>query len=991
MFQNLKKMDVRVLVLISFLLMGCLLELQIFVREKYDHESQIKLTALLEKETELQLKINDTQAKFNMQVSALEDVMFGHGSADFIRSELAEYYLRESSVKTQLDQVSELLSDYAWFESILQKIKVFHRDLSARFHELIDIFTKSGNAEISYTSAKKELGMGAQEFDALISTLTSLVTGMRQQELDAFHAARARRHFFNWLFIIGIGVPFFLFLYILLDRKVKALRETEKNFVGLSANMRDGVLVNYKGKHVFVNQSMANMLGYENESELIGTTIEDVVYPTEREFVLHNYQMRKQGKDVPSRYETLFVTREGKPIPAEVNASMTVWKGNPAGMVTIRDITERRKAERSLLESEARYQRAEKGTSDGLWEWNIITGEDYFSPRWLEMLGYKPGELLYHVDTFLDLIHPDDKPVVQRAVDDHLQNDTPFRVDMRLRRKTGDYLWVNSRGQAELNDQGSPALMTGVITDISRRMEAEEKLQESELWMKNIFNTLEEAVLVVSPGRELININKAAMKMFGYSRQEIEKLSTALFHVDEQHYIEFGRRINNSFNEGKVAHFEFEAKRKNGEIFPTEHIVSLLKSPDGSTVGIVSVVVDITERKKSEELVQRLAAIVTHSADFIGVADIDGRTEFLNTAGRKLVGIDSDDDFYQHWVHDYFSGQDRGYVENNILPQVVKTGRWAGEFNFRHFKSGELIPVWFDAFRIDDPVTGKPVKLATITRDIREKKQSEEELNRYREHLEELVGERTIELKNAQDELVRKQRLATLGQLTATVSHELRNPLGAMRPSLYFIRKKINTTDENLQQALELLDRNIQRCDRIIDELLDFTRISNIDLQTTRIDDWLDSVVNEQKYPEGMVIEKSYNLGELGMAIDSSRLRRAVINVLENACQAMTDENQKITNGGKARLAVQTRVNSELSDRMEITITDNGRGIPQDIQEKIFEPLFSTKTFGVGLGMSTVQQIMVQHNGGIDVRSKEGEGTSVTLWIPNRNSSEVVT
>jgi len=138
-----------------------------------------------------------------------------------------------------------------------------------------------------------------------------------------------------------------------------------------------------------------------------------------------------------------------------------------------------------------------------------------------------------------------------------------------------------------------------------KRKQAEKALRSSELWLQNIFNSLEEAVFVVTPDRRLVNVNDAAERMFGYSREELSNLSTEVLHVDHEHYLEFGRRIKEAFDQGKTADFEFETKRENGEVFPTEHTVSLLKNEEGESLGIVSVVRDIVGRKLAQEALQK--------------------------------------------------------------------------------------------------------------------------------------------------------------------------------------------------------------------------------------------------------------------------------------------------------------------------------------------------------------------------------------------------
>ena len=273
----------------------------------------------------------------------------------------------------------------------------------------------------------------------------------------------------------------------------------------------------------------------------------------------------------------------------------------------------------------------------------------------------------------------------------------------------------------------------------------------------------------------------------------------------------------------------------------------------------------------------------------------------------------------------------------------------------------------------------KPLRSVGTIQDITEIVIAEAELVKYREHLEELVEDRTKELQTAQNELVRKGRLATLGQLTATVSHELRNPLGAMRPPLYILNKYKNSNDDRFINALNVVDRNIDRCDSIIDELLDFTRITDLERKTTCIDEWLESIINDQIIPKDIQLEKEFSLKDADLFIDSNVLRRAVINVIDNACHAMMDDNQKVKDKKNSRLKFKTQTNN---DRIEIVISDTGDGISKDVLKMIFEPLFSTKGFGVGLGMPTVKQIMEQHGGGVVVDSEEGKGTMVSLWLP---------
>ncbi len=262
--------------------------------------------------------------------------------------------------------------------------------------------------------------------------------------------------------------------------------------------------------------------------------------------------------------------------------------------------------------------------------------------------------------------------------------------------------------------------------------------------------------------------------------------------------------------------------------------------------------------------------------------------------------------------------------------------------------------------------------------DITDQKRIEEELASLNTQLEARVEERTAELRAAQEELVRSERLATLGHLTATVSHELRNPLGAIRTSMYIIEKVADISDDRLARSVDRINRSVTRCDNIIDELLDFTRIQNLEPAETLLDRWLGVLLSEQAVPEGIEVRRKFGAPKIRVMADTDRLRRAVINVYENACHALAQASEA---GGKrtCRITVETRVRR---NRYEIIVSDSGDGIPQETLPKIFEPLFSTKNFGVGLGLPTVKQIMEQHSGGVEAGNGRRQGARFVLWLP---------
>jgi PAS domain S-box-containing protein len=241
------------------------------------------------------------------------------------------------------------------------------------------------------------------------------------------------------------------------------------------------------------------------------------------------------------------------------------------------------------------------------------------------------------------------------------------------------------------------------------------------------------------------------------------------------------------------------------------------------------------------------------------------------------------------------------------------------------------------------------------------------------------VEERTAELRRAQTELVRREKLSTLGQLTATVAHELRNPLSAIRNTVFTVREMVLAKGLDLERPLSRVDRNIQRCDRIITDLLDFTRTRELNRAELEADPWLEDVLADQRLPALVTLVRGFDAAGLRVSLDAERMRRVVINLIDNAAQAMP-ENVPGT------ITVRTRADGGM---FELTVEDTGAGIAQDVLSKVFEPLYSTKSFGTGLGLPTVKQIVEQHGGTVGIASEVRAGTRVTVRLPSLAAQEM--
>jgi signal transduction histidine kinase len=228
---------------------------------------------------------------------------------------------------------------------------------------------------------------------------------------------------------------------------------------------------------------------------------------------------------------------------------------------------------------------------------------------------------------------------------------------------------------------------------------------------------------------------------------------------------------------------------------------------------------------------------------------------------------------------------------------------------------------------------------------------------------------KTVALEETQEELVRKERLAILGQLAGGVAHELRNPLGVIKNSVYYLRM-ILPHEERSVKHLGLLDREVATANRIVTDLLDFARVRPPIRVPTDLGALARDVLEQTPLPDNIAVELRRTGAEPPVAVDPEQIVQVLRNLVSNAAQAMPD-------GGT--LTVETAVSD---GRAQIAVTDTGVGIPREQIEKIFQPLFTTKAKGIGLGLAVVKSLAEANGGAVTVESEPGRGSRFALGFP---------
>jgi diguanylate cyclase (GGDEF)-like protein/PAS domain S-box-containing protein len=331
-----------------------------------------------------------------------------------------------------------------------------------------------------------------------------------------------------------------------------------------------------------------------------------VVHPDDREFIKASVQAVLNERK-PYTVDCRLVTGSGGTAFCHIEGKAEYdTEGNPVRMLgTIQDITGRKQAEERLKESEERLSFALQGANDGLWDWNLETNEVYYSPRWLEMLGYLPGELPQTLDTWATLVHPEDKDKVLVLATEYVAGKRPgFEVEFRMRHKQGHWVDVLSRARLARDRAGqllSPRRLVGTHVDISERKRA-----ESELRIAAVAFETDEAILITDARANIIRVNRAFTRITGYRPEEVLGKNPRILSSGRMS-MEFYARMWKELLDTGTWSGEIWDRRKSGEVYPKWMNITALKNEEGDITEFIGMFSDITARKRAEEEIRNLA------------------------------------------------------------------------------------------------------------------------------------------------------------------------------------------------------------------------------------------------------------------------------------------------------------------------------------------------------------------------------------------------
>jgi len=403
------------------------------------------------------------------------------------------------------------------------------------------------------------------------------------------------------------------------------------------------------------------------------------------------------------------------------------------------DITALKRAEEAHSDAQARTELLARHVPGVLYQYRIrADGTSHFpyaSQGIVDLFGVNPEQVLDDATPAFAVIHPDDIAPLSESIRVSATNQSFWHEEFRVNHPDGHMIWVEGESSPLIKDDGS-VVWHGFIRNITERKNAEDKHRKNQ----QIMAQAEELAELGSWEWDMINDTwllsdnwRRIHGLFDESVTTDQLLSIA--HPEDRAAI--GEAFVRTSELGDPYEIEHRIIRQDtGEI---RHVFArgvVVFDAAGKPVALVGAVQDVSRRKQLELKNQALANIIQQSQDFIGIAEDGQSAFFVNPAGQALVGLDHDKAVESTTITDYFLEEDLPFVKATILPTLFSKGRWSGEFRFRHFKTGEPIPVLYDLFLTEDPETGELKNITTISRDISDRKTFEEALIRKNRELE---------------------------------------------------------------------------------------------------------------------------------------------------------------------------------------------------------------------------------------------------------------
>jgi PAS domain S-box-containing protein len=473
------------------------------------------------------------------------------------------------------------------------------------------------------------------------------------------------------------------------------------------------------------------------------------------------------------------------------------------------------------------------------------------------------------------------------------------------------------------------------------------RLRESQIKYRNIVEGSTHAI-VITQGNCVKFANSRFIQLIGYSREEMLNIPFIEFlHPGDRAAAMEGyqKRLRGEYVPDTST---FRVMRKDGIFFWAEGHAA--KTLWGQDPALLHAMLDISERMEVEESLKIRDAALATSISGIGLADLEGNMTYVNRAFCQMWGYPNADEIMGKPIRIFLSNEADGA---KAITALQESGGYVDQVAAVR-KDGSAFSVQVSASMVTNE-SGEPICMMSSFLDITEQKKAEELM-------------------------MRTEKLSSLGQLSAGLAHELRNPLAVISSCSQFCLENLNL-ERLVRENFEVIYRNSQRASKLISGLLAFARLDQLERSEVDINEILARVLgmtNLEVNPSHVTFVRHLDKGLPMIMGDREKLEQVFLNLIQNAIHAV---------GGRGTVIFESRF-LEMENMVEASVIDNGAGIPQEYLGKVFDPFFTTKDGGTGLGLSVCYSIVEQHRGTIRVERVEEGGTQVSVRLPAAGKRE---
>jgi two-component system sensor kinase FixL len=615
-------------------------------------------------------------------------------------------------------------------------------------------------------------------------------------------------------------------------------------------------------------------------------------------------------------------------------------------------------SEAALRESEARISLAANAAHLGLWHWNVRDNELWVTEQWRKLFGFTESEPV-NFGRLLQVVHPGDRERMNQLIQDMIEHGGGEpESEYRIMRPDGSARWISGYGSVELDERGKPAFVRGVSRDITLRKHAEEELRESEARFRTVADAAPVMIWMSSPDKLYNFFNKGWLDFTGRTmEQELGNGWAQGVHSDDlKHCLEVYKK---SFDARQAFTMEYRLRRNDGEYRWVLDTGTPLFDTDGVFVGYIGSCIDMTEQKRTEE---KFRLVLDGAPNAMIMVDSTGVISFANGPAATVFGYSHSELIgcaIETLIPERFRDQHPGH-RKVFFSNPSQRAMGAGRDLFGRRRDGSEFPVEVGL----NPIrTAQGLFVLASVIDITARKQAE------LEH----------QLQNM--ELARVGRVTLMGELAASLAHEVNNPIGAIVTNAdagqrLIAAGKIET--EELKDILADIVADGHRAREVIQSVRNMVRKSESSHSLIPITEVIRDLL---RIVRADAVERKVSISaEIGsttgrVMADPVQLLQVLLNLTINAFEAMS-----VIRPDERRLVIRAGRNGD--GQVFVSVRDSGPGFPGGIAEQLFEPFFSTKAEGTGMGLAIARSIIEAHGGSLSGENCDDGGACFTVRLP---------